>query len=146
MVYRSTSEMVQRVLPLIEHIADRTIDKARLLQYLSARAGVHWNVLEIVCELGDFPGPRLLIVRDLANSDVREIPYPECLPAELDELVQTEYRRLALDRPLTAMDEQLFVALFGTDFCSRCRWAGSDHRQVHLECHFAGRPLNFESV
>ncbi len=142
MVYRSTSEMVQRVLPLIEQIADRTIDKARLLQYLSARAGVYWNVLEIVTERDD----RLLIVRDPANSDVREIPYPECLPAELDELVQIEYRRLALNHPLTAMDEHLFEALFGTDFCSRCRWAGSDHRQVHLECRFAGRPVNFEPV
>ena len=43
MVYRSTEEMVERVRPLLERLAIRTIDKARLLQYLSARAGVDWG-------------------------------------------------------------------------------------------------------
>src|SRR6478735_2658029 len=48
MVYRSTEEMVERVRPLLERLAIRTIDKARLLQYLSARAGVDWGVFTLV--------------------------------------------------------------------------------------------------
>ena len=47
MAYRATHEVVQRVRPLLERLATRTIDKARLLQYLSAMAGVDWGVLRL---------------------------------------------------------------------------------------------------
>ena len=50
MVYRATEEVVQRVMPLLELLAHRTIDKARLLQYLSAQAGIDWGVLEPIEE------------------------------------------------------------------------------------------------
>ncbi len=47
MTYKATQEVVQRVRPLLERLATRTIDKARLLQYLSAMAGVDWGVLRV---------------------------------------------------------------------------------------------------
>lgn len=40
MTYRATRDVVRRVMPLIDRLATRSIDKARLLQYLSAKAGV----------------------------------------------------------------------------------------------------------
>jgi hypothetical protein len=149
MVYRATEEVVQRVMPLLELLAHRTIDKARLLQYLSARAGIDWGVLELIEERieprGDCDSDAVtLVVRDRAANEVREIPRPGSLPLALDGLVRDEYKRLATAPPLSMMAEPLFVALFGETHCSRCRWQGLDHAQVQRECRYAGRPVNFE--
>ncbi|MCC6597088.1 MAG: hypothetical protein IT477_11315, partial [Rhodanobacteraceae bacterium] len=111
MVYRATEEVVRRVLPLLERLADRTIDKARLLQYLSAQAGVTWGVLELREELFavDERGlpTRALVFCDPATGGESTIPYPRCLPPELDLLVREEYCRLAMDEPLTVMNAAL---------------------------------------
>ena len=149
MVYRSTEEMVERVRSLLERLATRTIDKARLLQYLSARAGVDWGVFVLVRDeqLPEAPiaaTNRLLTLRDVASGIELEISYPACLPESLDQLVIDEYKRLAIDRPLTTMAEPLFCALFQTDYCDRCRWRDPIHAQIHHECHYAGHPVNFE--
>ena len=151
MVYRSTEEMVERVRPLLERLAIRTIDKARLLQYLSARAGVDWGVFTLVRdeEIPDAPlaaTNRRLTLRDVASGAEIEISYPACLPEELDQLVIDEYKRLAIDRPLTTMAEPLFRALFQTDYCDHCRWRNPSYAQIHHECHYAGHPVNFERV
>jgi len=149
MVYRSTEEMVERVRPLLEQLATRTIDKARLLQYLSARAGVDWGVFTLVRD-GQIPEAplaatnRLLTLRDVASGEEIEISYPACLPEALDQLVVDEYKRLAIDRPLTTMAEPLFRALFQTDYCDHCRWRAPEYAQIHHECHYAGHPINFE--
>ena len=50
MTYKATQDVVRRVMPLLERLATRTIDRARLLQYLSARAGADWGALELVAE------------------------------------------------------------------------------------------------
>ena len=50
MVYKATQDVGRRVMPLLDQLAVRTVDKARLLQYLSARAGADWGVLELVSE------------------------------------------------------------------------------------------------
>ena len=55
---------------------------------------------------------RRLTLRDVASGEEIEISYPACLPEELDQLVIDEYKRLAIDRPLTTMAEPLFRALF----------------------------------
>jgi hypothetical protein len=149
MVYKATEDVVRRVMPLLDQLATRTIDKARLLQYLSARAGVKWGVLELTDEMktGDEAlGSTgvVLFVRDVATGEEHEIPYPACLPGELDGLVQAEYQRLATDQMLTTMAEPLFQALYGESHCSQCRWQGPEFAQIHRECHFAGRPVNFE--
>lgn len=149
MVYKSTEEMVERVRPLLERLATRTIDKARLLQYLSARAGVDWGVFVLVRDeqLPEAPiaaTTRLLTLRDVASGTELEIPYPACLPESLDQLVVDEYKRLAIDRPLTTMAEPLFRALFQADYCNLCRWRDPVHAQIHHECHYAGHPVNFE--
>lgn len=151
MVYKATEDVVRRVMPLLEQLATRTIDRARLLQYLSARAGIDWGVLELIDEreaageaLGG--GPLVLTVRDRATGETHSIPYPACLPAELDDLVQGEYKRLATDKPLTTMAEPLFQALYGETHCARCRWLGVEHAQIRRECHFAGHPVNLEPI
>ena len=149
MVYRSTEEMVERVRPLLEQLATRTIDKARLLQYLSARAGVDWGVFALVRdeEIPEAPlaaTKRRLTLRDVTSGEEIEISYPACLPAELDQLVIDEYKRLAIDRPLTTMAEPLFRALFQFDYCDHCRWRAAEYSQIHHECHYAGHPINFE--
>lgn len=150
MVYRSTEEVVQRVMPLLERLAERTIDKARLLQYLSARAGEHWGVLELVDEqsIRDDNGElcRVFLFRDRTSGTESMIRYPDCLDPDLDLLVQDEYRRLAVARPLTAMNRSLFDALFFESHCRRCRWNGAEYSQIHFECHFAGHPVNFEEA
>ncbi len=148
MVYRATEEVVRRVMPLLEHLADRTIDKARLLQYLSARTGVTWGVLEF---LGEEPAvdergepATALTFRDIGTGVESTVLYPRCLDRSLDELVQAEYRRLAVAKPLTIMDPALFDALFQESHCSQCRWQGAGNEQIHHECHYAGHPVNFE--
>ena len=53
MTLKATQDVVRRVMPLLERLATRSIDKARLLQYLSARAGADWG-----CLLYTSPSPR----------------------------------------------------------------------------------------
>jgi hypothetical protein len=149
MVYKATQDVVRRVMPLLDQLAVRTVDKARLLQYLSARAGADWGALELVGEADDDGAElggteRLLHFRDRSSGAEHRIRYPSCLPADLEPLVREEYKRLAVDRPLTVMAEPLFRYFYEAGFCARCRWRGPHHAQIHRECHFAGYPINFE--
>ena len=149
MAYKATQDVVRRVMPLLERLATRTIDRARLLQYLSARAGVDWGALEVVAEAESAEPAlgateRVLIVRDRASGAEHPIRYPACLDADLEPLVREEYKRLATDRPLSLMAEPLFRHFFAADYCDRCRWRGAEHEQIHRECRFAGHPINFE--
>lgn len=153
MTYRATNDVVRRVLPLIERLATRSIDKARLLQYLSARAGVDWGVHALIddriarSEGGDEGAARHLTFRDAVTGTDATLRYPDCLrdcPPELDRLLVDEYKRLATDRPLTVMAQPLFDYFYRAEFCARCRWRGAEHAQIQRECHFAGRPVNFE--
>lgn len=149
MAYKATQDVVQRVMPLLNQLATRTIDKARLLQYLSARAGCDWGVLEIVAdseEPGAGPGEaaRRFVFRDRINGTEHVLRYPLCLPPELDELVRAEYKRLAADQPLTMMDPKLFTAFYAASHCAICRWRDDEYEPFHRECRFAGYPVNFE--
>jgi hypothetical protein len=143
MAYKATQDVVRRVMPLLEQLATRTIDKARLLQYLSATAGVDWGVMEIVSDAETTDG-RIITFRDVANGTEHALRYPEVLPETLHGLVLDEYKRLAVDRPLTKMDRQLFDYFFALSHCARCAYRGAQHAQIHSECHFAGYPINFE--
>lgn len=144
MTYKATQDVVRRVMPLLEQMATRTIDKARLLQYLSARAGVEWGVIAVVGDETTHEG-RTITFRDEVNGEEHRLRYPDVLPLEWEPLVVAEYQRLAVDRPLTKMDQRLFEHLFRLTHCSRCRFRGAEHAQIHSECHFAGYPVNFEA-
>jgi hypothetical protein len=144
MTHRATRDVVQRVRPLLERLAPTTLERARLLQYLSARAGVAWGVLDVLAEDPRPDGTLRLTVRDRLSGDEYVLLRPVCLAPEIDPLAAAEYRRLALDRPLTMMDEPLFAHLFEADFCDRCRWRGPRYAAFHRECRFAGHPVNFE--
>ncbi len=141
MVYLATQEVVERVRPLLDHLATRTIDKAHLLQYLSAMAGVEWDLFEVVRDTEADAGDAITI-RDRATYEMFVLPYPTCLPRRLEPLIVAEYLRLASARPLTTMDVHLFNAFYGGGYCAGCRWHGE--RQVCHECHYAGNPVNFE--
>ena len=156
MVYKATQDVVRRVMPLLDRLAMRSVDKARLLQYLSARAGESWGVLE---EVDDVPADsasaaaaaaadRVLTFRDRLSGVEHEVRFPAVLdelPPEIERLVCEEYQRLAMDRPLTTMSPALFAYFFETTHCRDCRWRGSDYAQFHRECHFAGHPVNYEA-
>jgi hypothetical protein len=144
MTYKATQDVVRRVMPLLEQLATRTIDKARLLQYLSATAGVDWGVMEIVSDTEIADG-RMITFRDIASGAEHALRYPDVLPESLHRLVLAEYKRLAVDRPLTKMDRQLFDYFFALSHCARCAYRGPQHAQIHSECHFAGYPINFEA-
>lgn len=156
MTYRATQDVVRRVMPLIERVATRSIDKARLLQYLSARAGVDWGVHDLVADVPTAPVPndsepasRLLTFRDRVNGAEHTLRFPDCLialPDEIEPLLVEEYKRLAIDRPLTLMAKPLFDFFYGAEFCAHCRWRSVEHAQVQRECLFAGRPINFEEA
>jgi hypothetical protein len=138
----TTREVVQRVLPLLERLSPRTLDKARLLQYLSARASVDWGMLTFEGEeVAD--GDRTLLFRDRVSHELRRVRYPDCLPAGLEADVLAEYKRLAMGRPLTTMPPRLFDFFFRAGYCDGCRYDAAGSRQICRECHFAGRPLNF---
>lgn len=149
MAYKATQDVVQRVMPLLNQLATRTIDKARLLQYLSARAGCDWGVLEIVSDMevpgaGPGEGDRRFVFRDRISREEHTLRYPSCLPTDMDALVRAEYKRLAVDKPLTIMDPGLFNAFYAASQCAHCRWRGDQYEPFHRECHFAGYPVNFE--
>lgn len=148
MAHEATRAVVGRVMPFLTHLAADSLDQARLLQYLSARAGVAWGVFEPVGERQEPAGPgttgRLFRFRDRASGEEREVAYPSCLDPALEALVLEEYQRRALARPLSLMAEPLFLALFGERACRRCRWRGPEHAAIHRECRFAGYPINFE--
>jgi len=141
MVYLATQEVVQRVRPLLERLATRTIDKARLLQYLSAMAGVEWDLFVLDGRI-ETDGNESVIIRDRLSGERFTLPYPTCLPHHLEHLVIAEYLRLAVARPLTTMDAGLFDYFYGAAYCAGCRWNGE--RQICHECHYAGSPINFE--
>jgi len=150
MTHKATQDVVRRVMPLLERIATRTVDKARLLQYLSARAGADWGVLEIVSDTVEDEGAfgaagRVLIFRDRGTGAEYPIRYPTCLADSLEPLIREEYKRLATDKPLTLMSPALFAHFFQRDFCDRCTWRGGEHDQIHRECRFAGHPINFDA-
>ncbi len=144
MAYKATHDVVQRVMPLLEQMASRTIDKARLLQYLSASAGVDWGIMTVLSDVQTNEG-RTISYRDELSGDNYQLRYPEFLSDELAPLVLAEYKRLAVDKPLTKMDRGLFEHFFALTHCARCRYYGPEHTQIHSECHFAGFPVNFES-
>ncbi|MHB8645776.1 MAG: hypothetical protein ACYDAR_08325, partial [Thermomicrobiales bacterium] len=85
MVYLATQEVVQRVRPLLDHLAARTIEKAHLLQYLSAMAGVEWDLFEVVQDAQTDVGDAITI-RDRATNETFALPYPACLPPRLEPL------------------------------------------------------------
>lgn len=149
MVYKGTRDVVQRVMPLLDQLAGQTIDKARLLQYLSARAGADWGVLRIMAErvapgAGPGEGDRVFTFRDVATGNEYDLRYPACLPESLDELIRDEYKRLAVDKPLTSMAQPLFDWLYADRFCAFCRYQGEPYTPFHRECWFAGSPVNFD--
>lgn len=147
MTHRATQQVVQRVRPLLERLATRTIDRARLLQYLSAMAGVDWGVLRLrerLMQREEGDTVEILILEDGVSGAEYQVQYPLCLPRDLDRAVREEYKRLALDRPLTTMNQVLFDHLYAASHCAGCRWAGPQHAQIHLECRFAGYPVNYE--
>jgi hypothetical protein len=151
MVYKATQDVVHRVRPLLDRLATRTVDKARLLQYLSARAGEAWGVLELVADEPNgqaFGTPtRVLTFRDRLSGAEHQVRFPVCLvdlPPDVEELVREEYQRLAMDRPLTTMAPDLFAHFFAASHCQSCRWRGPAFAQFHRECHFAGHPINHE--
>ena len=149
MTYKATHEVVQRVRPLLERLATRTIDKARLLQYLSAMAGVDWGALRVVnrtTTTEEGIEVETLALEDTASGALYYLQYPRCLPRAIDSAVRDEYKRLALDRRLTTMNQTLFDHLYADSHCATCRWAGAAHAQIHLECRFAGHPINYEPV
>jgi len=152
MTYRATQDVVRRVMPLLERVATRTVDKARVLQYLSAMAGVDWGVHELVADAEQVDQAagataRQMTFRDRTTGTEHALRYPACLatlPPGMEPLLIEEYKRLAADRPLTTMSEPLYRAFFAESHCARCRWQGHEHRQIQLECRFAGYPINFE--
>lgn len=147
MAHKATHDVVQRVRPLLDRLATRTIDKARLLQYLSAMAGVDWGVLRLEGRHSVIAEGRtieLLTLVDVATGERHALHYPQCLPRDLDDDVREEYKRLALNRRLTAMNATLFEHLFAATHCAKCRWLGPEHAQIHLECRYVGWPVNFE--
>ena len=142
MVYLATQEVVERVRPLLESLAARTIEKARLLQYLSAMAGVEWDLFELVQRVQTDEG-EFVAIRDRASGEMFRLLYPECLPrGPRTAWCSAEYVRLAAAKPLTTMDARLFDYFYGGGYCVGCRWHGE--RQVCHECHYAGSPINFE--
>ena len=158
MTYRATTDVVQRVMPLLERMATRSVDKAQLLQYLSARAGADWGVHDLLRDEmnavatvrgGEIHQIRQVTFRDRATAQEYVLAYPESLarlPEEIEPLVIEEYKRLAVDRPLTMMAEPLFRYFFTADFCNQCRWHREEHAQIQTECRFAGYPVNFEPL
>ncbi len=141
MVYLATQAVVQRVRPLLDSLATRTIDKAHLLQYLSAMAGVEWDLFERV-QTAQTDAGEFITIRDRTSREIFSLPYPTCLPRHLEPLILAEYLRLAVARPLTTMDARLFDFFYGGGYCAGCRWHGE--RQICHECHYAGSPINFE--
>ena len=121
MAYKATRDVVQRVMPLLEQMASTTIDKARLLQYLSAAAGVDWGIMTVISD-EDTPDGRLITYRDELSGSDYQLRYPDTLTPELEPLVRAEYKRLAVDKPLTKMDQGLFEHFFAPTHCVRCRY------------------------
>ena len=149
MVYQATQDVVRRVLPLLEQLAQRSIDKARLLQYLAARSGIDWGVLEMIgMEEDEVPAnaatDRVLVVRDPITGEEHRVRYPSCLPEAIEPMVRAEYQRLARHDALSVMAPDLFAYFYAASHCDGCVWRGGQHAQIHRECHFAGRPINYE--
>jgi hypothetical protein len=150
MAYKATQDVVRRVMPLLALFSSRTVDRARLLQYLSARSGIDWGVLELADERWEEPSAggsdRVLVVRDRATGNVHRVRYPSCLPEAIEPLVREEYKRLASGNDLTLISEELFQHFYGRSHCASCAWQGERYRQFHIECRYAGRPVNYQAL
>jgi hypothetical protein len=144
MTYKATRDMVRRVMPLIDQLAETRIDKARLVQYLAASFGVDLGVMEIVADRETDKG-RTITYRDKYNESEHDLVYPSVLEPHIEPLVLAEYKRLAVEKPLTKMDRGLFDYLFKDEYCDHCKFRGPEYAQFHNECFFAGHPINFEA-
>src|SRR5947208_1005563 len=127
MAYKATQEVVRRVMPLLDLLAARSVDKARLLQYLSARSGVDWGAYDLLHEEQDDAAEvgatdQTFVFRDRSTGSEHRIRYPECLPAEIEPLVRAEYKRLASGRLLTSMSKDLFDYFYASTHCAACSW------------------------
>lgn len=129
MTYQSTRDVVRRVMPLLDKLATESIDKARLLQYLSASAGVDWNLLKIVADRV-VDGQRTITYRDRISGEEHTLVYPALLSDSMHDLVLAEYKRLAVSKPLTSMDVRLFNQLFGRSHCDLCAYRGEQFPEI----------------
>jgi hypothetical protein len=132
-------------------MAPRTIDRVRLLYYLSARAGEEWGLLELIGETTAATpaigaSGRVLIYRNRETGALDQVLYPLCLDKALEPMLLAEYKRIATEGPLSLMSEATFESLYAEEMCGQCRWRREGFAQFHLECRFAGRPINFEPM
>ena len=113
--------------------------------YLFAMVAAGQGIVNVVSVQED-RGRRVVVMDDPARKQQFKVTYPEALDPDDAKSAIAEMERLLSDESLgTSMDSALFAKLYARHSCVHCRYADESYWQICSECHFAGRPVNFES-
>jgi len=132
----------QRLIDQLDRVPPATRE---MFLYLFAMVAAGQGIVNVVSVQED-KGRRVVIMNDPAKKQQFKVTYPEELDPESAKSAVAEMERLLSDESLgTSMDTALFAKLYGPHACIHCRYRSEQYWQICAECHFAGRPVNFDS-
>ncbi len=131
----------QRLIDQLDKVHPATREK---FLYLFAMVAAEQGIVNVVSVQED-RGRRVVVMNDPAKKQQFKVTYPEDLDPDYAKCAVAEMERLLSDESLaTSMDSTLFSKLYGDHACLQCRYLPEEYWQICSECHFAGRPINFE--
>jgi hypothetical protein len=140
----SNPKLNRRYQRLIDQLDKLHPDTREMLLYLFAMVAAEQGIIEVV-EVQEDRGRRVVVMNDPMKHQEFKVFYPEGLEPDFAETAVAEMERLlGQDSVGTAMDTSLFRKLYENYSCDTCRYREERYWQICAECHFAGRPLNFE--
>jgi hypothetical protein len=140
----SNPKLNRRYQRLIEQLDKLHPDTREMFLYLFAMVAAEQGIIDVVGTQED-KGRRVVVMNDPMKAQEFKVFYPEGLEADFAETAIAEMERLLSEDSVgTAMDRSLFRKLYENYSCDSCRYRDERYWQICSECHFAGRPLNFE--
>lgn len=140
----SNPKLNRRYQRLIDQLDRLHPETREMLLYLFAMVAAEQGIIDVVEERED-EGRRVVVMNDPLKKQQFKVMYPDRLESDYAETAVAEMERLLSEDSLgTSMDKTLFVKLYSSFACDSCRYRDERYWQICGECHFAGRPLNFE--
>jgi hypothetical protein len=140
----SNPKLNRRYQKLIEQLDKLHPDTREMFLYLFAMVAAEQGIIDVVAVHED-RGRRVVVMNDPMKSQEFKVFYPEALEPDFAATAVAEMERLLSEDSLsTSMDRSLFRKLYENYSCDSCRYHAERYWQICSECHFAGRPVNFE--
>ena len=140
----SNTKLNRRYQRLIDQLDKLHPDTREMFLYLFAMVAAEQGIIDVV-HVQEDRGRRVVVMNDPMKKQEFKVNYPEQLDPDYAQVAIAEMERLLSEDSLgTAMDKTLFSKLYQNYSCHSCRYQEERYWQICAECHFAGRPLNYE--